>query len=130
VTPEAERFLGKARKHLGRARVMLSVDLHEDAGRAAYLASFHAAQALLFERLGKVFKTHKGVQAEFFHLTKDDPRLGPELRVFLSQAYNLKAIADYEEGEDSPMFAERVVAAVDTASRFVEGVAGLLGEGA
>jgi len=43
-----------------------------------------------------VFKTHKGVQAEFLRLTKDDPRWGSDLRVFLSQAYNLKAIADYE----------------------------------
>ena len=75
---------------------MLGVDLHEDAGRAAYLASFHAAQALLFDKTGKVFKTHKGVQAEFLRLTKDDPRWGSDLRVFLSQAYNLKAIADYE----------------------------------
>ena len=70
---------------------MLGVDLYEDAGRAAYLASFHAAQALLFDKAGKVFKTHKGVQSEFLRLTKDDPRWGSDLRVFLSQAYNLKA---------------------------------------
>lgn len=108
---------------------MLGVDLHEDAGRAAYLASFHAAQALIFENIGKVLKTHKGVQTEFLRLTKDDARFGPDLRVFLSQAYNLKAIADYEEGEDSPLFGERAAAAVETASRFVDCIAGLLGEG-
>ena len=61
---------------------MLGVDLHEDAGRAAYLASFHAAQALLFDKTGKVFKTHKGVQAEFLRLTKDDPRWGSDLAFF------------------------------------------------
>jgi uncharacterized protein (UPF0332 family) len=51
MTPEADRFLAKAHKHLDRARVTLGVDLHEGAGRAAYLASFHAAQASLFERV-------------------------------------------------------------------------------
>jgi uncharacterized protein (UPF0332 family) len=126
LTPEADRFLRKARKHLNRANIMLGVNLHEDAGRAAYLASFHAAQALIFENIGKVLKTHKGVQSEFLRLTKDDSRLGSDFRVFLSQAYNLKAIADYEEGEDSPFFAERSAAATETAARFVDCIAGLL----
>jgi hypothetical protein len=55
---------------------MLGVRLNEDAGRAAYLAGYHAAQAFIFESVGKVFKTHKGVQTEFLRLTKDDPRFG------------------------------------------------------
>ena len=105
---------------------MLGVNLHEDACRAAYLASFHAAQAFIFEGIGKVLKTHKGVQSEFLRLTKDDSRFGSEFRVFLSQAYNLKAIADYEEGEDSPFFAERSAAATETSARFVDFIAGLL----
>ena len=126
MTPEADRFLRKARRHLARANIMLGVNLHEDAGRAAYLASFHAAQAFIFEGIGKVFKTHKGVQSEFLRLTRDDSRFGSEFRVFLSQAYNLKAIADYEEGEDSPFFAERSAAATETSARFVDFIAGLL----
>jgi uncharacterized protein (UPF0332 family) len=74
VTPEAERILQKAEKHLERGgQVMLGVALTDDAGRAAYLASFHAAQAVIFERTGKVVKTHRGVQSEFLRLTKDDP---------------------------------------------------------
>ena len=84
--------------------------------------------SLLFDQTGKVFKTHKGVQSEFLRLTKDDPRWGSDLRVFLSQAYNLKAIADYEEGEDPPLFAERSAAATETASRFVDFIAELLGD--
>ena len=126
MTPEADRFLRKARKHLTRANIMLGVNLHEDAGRAAYLAGFHAAQAFIFESIGKVLKTHKGVQSEFLRLTKNDSRFGANFRVFLSQAYNLKAIADYEEGEDSPFFAERSVDATKTAARFVDFIAGLL----
>ena len=126
MTPEAGRFLRNARKHLGNGRTMLGVQLNEDAGRAAYLAAFHTAQALIFERIGKVFKTHKGVQTEFLRLTKEDPRLKPELRVFLSQAYNLKAIADYEEGLDAELSAERAEAAIETAARFVDALAGLV----
>jgi hypothetical protein len=60
-------------------------------GRTAYLAGFHAAQGFIFERMGKAFKTQKGVQIEFLRLTKDDPRFSSDLRSFLSQAYNLKA---------------------------------------
>ena len=98
MTPEADRFLQTAQKHLERARIMLSVGLNEDTGRAAYLAGFHAAQAFIFEKIGKVLKTHKGVQTEFLRITKDDLCFKAELRIFLSHAYNFRAIADYETG--------------------------------
>lgn len=75
MSPEACRFLQKAEQLLDRAGVMLGVGLNEDAGRAAYLAGYHAAQALIFESIGKVFKSHNGVQSEFLRLTKNDPRL-------------------------------------------------------
>jgi uncharacterized protein (UPF0332 family) len=51
------------------------VGLNDAASRNAYLAGFHAAQAFIFERHGKVLKTHKGVQMEFLRLTKNDSRL-------------------------------------------------------
>jgi uncharacterized protein (UPF0332 family) len=108
---------------------MLGVRLNEDAGRAAYLAGSHAAQAFIFESVGKMFKTHKGVQTEFLCLTKDDPRFKHGLRIFLAQAYNLKSIADYEEGPDSEVSAERAVAAIETAARFIDCIAGLIDEG-
>jgi uncharacterized protein (UPF0332 family) len=81
------------------------------------------------ESVGKVFKTHKGVQTEFLRLTKDDPRFKHDLRIFLSQAYNLKSIADYEEGPGSEVSAERAAAAIETAARFIDCIAGLIGEG-
>ncbi len=56
----------KAEKHLERGGVMLGVGLNDDAGRAAYLAAFHAAQATILELTGKVVKTHRGVQANFY----------------------------------------------------------------
>jgi uncharacterized protein (UPF0332 family) len=56
------RFLAKANKLLERATTMLSVGLGEDAGRNAYLAGFHAAQAFLFDSTGKTFKSHRGTR--------------------------------------------------------------------
>ena len=126
MTPEAGRFLQKAQKHLEHADTMLSVGLNDDAGRAAYLAGFHAAQAFIFENIGKAFKSHNGVQAEFLRLTKDDPRFPSDLRTFLSHAYNLKAIADYETGPGSEVSAERATEAVEAGKRFVAHIVGLI----
>ena len=47
-------------------------------------------------------------------------------RRFLQQAYNLKAVADYETGPGSIVPLERVEAALAAAARFVDVVAGLL----
>ena len=97
---------------MNQAEAMLRIGLNEAAGRTAYLAGYHAAQALIFERTGKVFKSHAGVQTEFLRLTKDDPRIDGELRAFLSRSYNLKAIADDETGPGSTISAERAASAV------------------
>jgi uncharacterized protein (UPF0332 family) len=59
-------------------------------------------------------------------LTKGDSRVDTELRRFLSQAYDLKAVADYEAGAGSIVPAERAEAAIRTAVRFVNCVATLL----
>lgn len=91
----------------------------DEAGRAAYLAAFHAAQALISERTGRSVKTHKGVSAELHRLTRDEPRLDAELRAFLGFAYSLKAIADYEIGPGSEVAPELAAEAIATAGRFV-----------
>ncbi len=36
---------------------------NDEAGRAAYLAEFHAAEALISERTGKLARTHDGVNS-------------------------------------------------------------------
>jgi hypothetical protein len=59
------------------------------------------------------------VHREFLRLTKDDKRLGPELRIFLSRSYHLKAIADYETGPDAKVSADRAAEAVAIAARLV-----------
>jgi uncharacterized protein (UPF0332 family) len=87
LKPETERYLDKARQSLNEARAVAGIELAEAAGRAAYLAMFHAAQALIFERSGKVPRTHRGVHAQFSRLTKDEPSIGVDLPRYLSQAY-------------------------------------------
>lgn len=105
---------------------MLEADLNEAAGRTAYLAGFHAAQALIFETHDRVFKKHATVQGEFGRLVKDEPRFDIALRTFLPHAYDLKAIADYETGPGSHVSGESATDAVRTARRFVECVTALM----
>lgn len=98
----------------------------DEAGRAAYLAGLHAAQAFIFESTGKTSKRHGGVQRQFARLIKDDPRFDVELRAFLPRAYNLKAIADYQTGPNAQVSAAIARETITTARRFVECVASLI----
>src|SRR5467141_1747826 len=95
-------------------------------GAQAYLAGFHAAQALIFETSGRIYKSHSGVHGEFSRLVKDDPHVDDDLRAFLGRTYSLKAIADYETGPGSHVSAESARDAIATARRFIELIAGLL----
>jgi len=127
VKPEAVEHLDRAGEYLVKARNLLDV-LHynDDAGRAAYLAALHAAQALIFERTGQLASSHGGVNSQFNLLTRGDPRVDSELRRFLPHAYDLKAVADYEAGPGAVVPLERVEAAIMTARRFIEVVSALL----
>ena len=116
---ESTAFVSQADVLLARAALMLSVGLNEDAARETYLACFHVAQAYIFERTGKVAKSHHGVQTEFFRLTKDDPRTDTELRRFLSQSYEFKSVADYGVGPEAVTSAQEASDAVATARLFV-----------
>jgi uncharacterized protein (UPF0332 family) len=105
---------------------MMGVGLSEPAGCTAYLAGFHAAQGLIFETTGRVFKRHPTVQREFGRLTKDEPLVDDELRAFPPRTYNLKRIADYETGPGSRVSAESARNAITTARRFVDCVTALI----
>jgi uncharacterized protein (UPF0332 family) len=126
MTPEALAHLEKARQLLRRARIILGTGITEDAGRDAYLAAFHGAQALIAERTGRESKTHRGTHARFARLTKDEPRIDAELRRFPPQAYDLKAISDYETGSAALVPLGEAAAALETAERFIERIAELL----
>ena len=126
MMPETAGHLDKARECLTRARIILAAGVAEDAARNAYLAAFHVAQALITERSGRDAKTHKGAHVAFARLTKDEPSIDIELRRFLPQSFNLKAVADYELGPDAIIPTGQAAAAIETATRFVTCIAELL----
>jgi uncharacterized protein (UPF0332 family) len=126
VKGQSAAFLEKSRELLDDADAILTVDRHEAAARTAYMAGFHAAQALIFESSGRIYKTHSGVQSEFNRLAKDDARVDNQIRAFLGRTYNLKAIADYLTGPGSHISAESAREAIDGARRFVECLTSLM----
>jgi uncharacterized protein (UPF0332 family) len=127
VKPQSAAFLEKSRQFLAKAQELLDAHLWPDeAGRAAYLAGFHAAQAFIFESTGKAARRHGGVQRQFACLVKDDSRFDVELRTFLPRAYNFKAIADYQTGPGSQVSAASARETIAMARRFVECVASLI----
>ena len=126
MKPETALFLEKSHELLERADTMMGVGLTDDAGRTAYLAGLHAAQAFIFETTGRVYKKHSGVQREFSRLVKGDPRDDTSLRTFLSRTYQLKAIADYETGPGLHVSEESAREAIQTARQLVECVTALL----
>jgi uncharacterized protein (UPF0332 family) len=126
VKPQTIAFLTNASDLLERAPALLAQNFADEAGRAAYLAGFHAAQAFLFEAIGRSPKTHNGVQTEFARLTKDEPTVDREVRAFLSKTYNLKAIADYETGPGSNVTHQQAAEAIEAAKLFVSTVTALI----
>jgi hypothetical protein len=70
VTPTAADYPEKARTDLDESRKIEAIDIAAVAARSAYFAVFHAAEAFIFERTGKIAKTHAGVRAEFARLMK------------------------------------------------------------
>lgn len=123
---ETAEFLAKASEFVAKAAHALGGGWADEAGRAAYLAGLHAAQALVFERTGSVVKRHRGVQNALYRLTKDEPGFDPELRAFLGRAYNLKQIADYMTGPGAQVPDERAQDAIATARRLIDAVEELL----
>jgi uncharacterized protein (UPF0332 family) len=73
-----------------------------------------------------VAKTHRGVHAQFSRLTRDDPKIDTELSRFLSQAYDFKAVADYEIGPDATVPLAEAISATDSAENFIDRTAALL----
>ena len=124
--PETAAYLAKAQQCLKEARVCAANELPEAAGRAAYLAAFHAAQALIFERSGRAAKSHNGVRSEFARLAKEDPCIDRRFPTFLARAYNLKAVADYAIGEGVTVDLTDAREAIEGAEAFVAAIESLL----
>jgi uncharacterized protein (UPF0332 family) len=90
MKPKTSDYLRKARDDLDEARKIADIGLANVAGRSAYYAAFHAAEAFIVERTGKMATRNKGARIEFARLVKDKPNLR-EFTAFLARAYGLKA---------------------------------------
>ena len=121
MKPETSAALADADRALSNSRAILSIDIPDQAARLAYYAQFYAAQALIFERTGKVAKTHKGVNKEFHKQAMAEPTFPPRFAAQLTQAYEYKEVADYNssappitsmQARDAQATAERFVAAI------------------
>ncbi|HZT87812.1 MAG TPA: HEPN domain-containing protein [Stellaceae bacterium] len=127
MTPETAAYLERARQHLDRARHLLdTLGYTEEAARAAYLAAFHAAQALIFARTGRTVKSHSGLRSAFAQVTRHDPTIDREHTRFLARAYKFKEIADYGVGSGASVQIAEADEMIETARRFVDIVAMIL----
>ncbi len=126
MKPETAAYHEKAQALLLKATRMAEAGWPDEAGRAAYLAGFHAAQALIYEYTGRSAKTHSGVQSEFARLVRNDPRFDVSLRPFLARAYTLKAAADYEVGFRASVSPDQATEAITKAIEFVAAVARMI----
>jgi len=113
-----------AREALRQGRYLMTGDFAAAAGRAAYMAAYHAAQAYILSRSGKVPKTHSGTRSEFTRLAQKEPAIPRGLAAFLGSAYELKAFADYDQVQ--PVSTLNAQGALDEASTFIEVIAGLV----
>ncbi len=120
MTPEAENYLIKARDDLKDARKIVAIGLSTVAARTAYYAAFHAAEAFIIDRTGKVVKTHSGVRSEFARLAKDTPGIDLKFTIFLAKAYMYKEIGDYGVGLDAGVSLDAAHDAIVMAEQFIE----------
>lgn len=119
MKPETADFLTAADHALSKAHRIQAIDILDEAARHAYYAQFHAAQALIFERTGKIARTHKGVSKEFHKLAKAETAFPPGIASQLSKAYRYKETADYETGIVAPITLPLASDAIATAERFI-----------
>lgn len=126
---EAADYLDKAREDLDDARKIAAIGLAKVAARCAYYAVFHAAEALIVERAGKIVKTHSGVRAEFARLAKETPEIDRSLPKFLAKAYIYKEISDYGARLGVDVAMADANDAIASATCFVDCIAALLAEG-
>jgi uncharacterized protein (UPF0332 family) len=127
VKPETANYLEKARRCLSGAERVATAGLPDIAAREAYLASYHAAEAYIYERTDKAAKTHRGVRSQFNRLARHEPAIERGLLTFLAEGYEFKTIADYGIGPAiDAISVNDAASAIDIAGRFIDTIAGLL----
>jgi uncharacterized protein (UPF0332 family) len=122
MKPQTQAFLAAADEALSDANTILKVKIPRQAARLAYYAQFHTAQALIFERLERIAKTHKGVDREFHKIAKSEPTFATGFAALLTKAYNYKEHADYSTDFSQSISPALAGTAVATAERFVAAI--------
>ena len=102
---------------MAKAAFMLKGPYVDEAGRHAYYAMFHAANALIVERGFKPPKTHRGLHQLFARATQTEPAL-VSLVALLGDSYSFKWDADYGPANSTITIAEAQHAIAD-ATRFI-----------
>lgn len=124
MTPEADRLFSFALKKLDGAERILTIDLHEAAGREAYHAALAAARALIIHSGRKAPKTHNGTRTMFAEVLRSGIAFDPNLAKFLADGFEIKSAADYADG--APVDRGDAEDAVRRARSFIETVQRLL----
>lgn len=129
MTVGAEDYIAKSYRLLQRARRLVeSPEDYEVAARDAYMAAFHAAEAVLLARTGRVAKTHRGVRAELSRVALNDIRLDRGFTTFLANGYRFKERDDYIVEPEALISREEARAALATSARLVAHAEWLLGQ--
>ena len=129
MSPEAAHYLRAARSSLADARLVLDRALTPAvAAREAYIALLSAARAVIWQRTGKVAKTHSGTRAEISRLAHADGRIDAGFARALAHGFDLKLIADYDAGERSTITRAVAEAGIAEAARLIAHAAWLLAQ--
>jgi uncharacterized protein (UPF0332 family) len=119
-------YLARARENLSEARQIAGIGLATVAARSAYYAAFHAAEAYIFDKTGRIAKTHSGVRAEFSRLAKDDTRIARTMTAFLPKAYQYKEISDYGVNPKAVVTMPNAEGAIISAADFLDCIESIL----
>ena len=126
MTPEARDYLDKAAEDLADAQKILGIGLAKPAARGAYYAAFHAAEALLVARTGRIAKTHSGLRTALAQLLRDGDSDDREMLSFLARAYKYKEVSDYSVGLTTKITLADAETVIDGARKFLESVIEML----
>ena len=126
MTPETWDYLRRARIEIDEAEKTASVGLGKAAARAAYYAMFNVAEALIFDRNGKIAKTHAGVRNEFARLTMNASPPIRRLARVLNAAYGFKELGDYGTVDQKNISVEKASELIFEAKEFVRLIEELL----
>lgn len=120
MKPESADYLAKASECLDAAQLIIAIPLPQVAAKEAYLATYHAAQAFIFESTGKVVKSHSFMRTMFALAARADPHLDRTLASQLGRAYKYKEAADYGVGSQAVVTVQEAQEVIAIAQNFID----------